>query len=618
MEVESVIGQTVRFTQPLLASYEFTSPTYKGGPKIVQIFADGDRLMESSGVEDLAFVGNYRDCFKHFFNRAADGYNFLLFENVRRSWVRRVRSNSGTRSVVFAANGRENLVYDVCFEGNSGHYTITTTGNHVGNQASFLREVSPNHHGFGATDSAFGTVYHRCNQFGGPEGHGGYPQSTLYDVQEGNLGLSRIGGAAPHQGTGTVFWNWRQGLFVPSASGISGNDGRYLQTALGNAEISFWPDRIMRPSVIGLHGEEATIDDVVMDELAILRTQGQRVFPESLFEEQLRLRLGRVPRWLMRRSLTFEAVTRYSQVDIAAPAPEARFGAGESLTVVPRLHPEFSLSHLSRLELLAARGHENDRPETVVASTSDAAALDLAWSPPAAGAWRIRLRLTNSLGEETLSEPRYVFSFPADESVAFLPATAGWLQPRSLDPRAIYSASANVTFTDLDTYRAEVRALEAPLVEPAVTDPAQVAVGNALVDGNLNTNATSAAALRFFGIKGLVIDLGSTERVDFIQLVGAQGSGGADFFAAMDLQVATEEDAQLSYTNSDFTWTTVRRLGHATAAARIALNNGRRTRIHLPLGTEARYLRLVVRTLDSAAPSAGDLTEIRAGRYVGL
>ncbi len=197
LEVEAVEGNVLRFKEPLHADYEFVSTTYRGGPKLVQIFADGDDFLRDVGVEDLAFVSNYRDTYSHFFNRASDGYNFLGLDDVRESWVRRVRMRAGTRGITFGRNGKNNVVYDVLFEGNNGHYSITTAGNTYGNHASFLRESSPAHHGFGATSSAFGTVYHRCNQFGGPEGHGGYPQGTLYDLNEGDLSLAREGGSPP-------------------------------------------------------------------------------------------------------------------------------------------------------------------------------------------------------------------------------------------------------------------------------------------------------------------------------------------------------------------------------------------------------------------------------------
>ena len=101
---------------------------------------------------------------------------------------------------------------------------------------------------------------------------------------------------------------------------------------LSGAELSFWFDRIMQSSLVGLHGTPATIggDPSSVEQVV---SQGAAVEPPSPFEYQLRRRLGAVPRWLMRRAMTFEAVTRYSQIDIAAPASEARFAPGAAVTV---------------------------------------------------------------------------------------------------------------------------------------------------------------------------------------------------------------------------------------------------------------------------------------------
>lgn len=617
LEVESVTGNTVRFTDPLRADYAFVSTTFIGGPKLVQIFADGDALLEDVGIQDLAFVSNYRDSFKHFFHRAADGYNFVRFADTRECWVRRVRMRSGTRGIFFNNNGRNNVVHDVLFEGNSGHYTITSDGNQTGNQASYLREASPTHHGFGATSSSFGTVYHRCNHFAGPEGHGGYPQATLYDCNAGDLSVSRIGGAPPHQSKGTVFWNWNQHLFLPPTWGLANSDGRYLALDLTGAIVSFWPDRIMRPSLVGLHGVPLAVEDPELD-VELLVGQGQRVEPESLFEHQLERRLGAVPAWLRQRSITFETISRPTQIRIADAAGDAGIDLGATLDVGIALHPDFPAAYLTTVRLLAARGHDLDFPEAVVAQTADPAASALAWTPDGAGPWRYRLVLENSLGEQASSEERYVFVRPPGTTVEFLPAEDGWLQPRHFDARAISQASEAVVYQNSAQYLADVRAIEQPLVQPDIDSLTYRQVGLDLIDGDLFTNATGPAALRFFGVKGLVFDLGSVQRVDFVQLIGPTGSDSIELSGVFDVQVSSDPGAQYSYTGSDFSWRTVRRFGHARASARLPLNAGRRTRIYLPQNSEARYVRLLVRTLDSAASNQGNLAEVRFGQDQGL
>ena len=224
-------------------------------------------------------MSNYRDSFNHLLNRTSDGYHFLLLSGVRESWVRRVRMRSGTKGIVLKGNSETNVVYDVLFEGNSGHYSISAVGNIHGTQASFLRESVPVHHGFGVTSSAFGTVYHRSNQIEGPEGHGGYPQGTLFDLNEGDLSLHRMGGSVPHISKFTVFWNWRQALFLPTEWVFRGYGWRHAASALAGQLVDFGPSKIMRPFLIGLHGAPLSVEDVETD-IELLAHQGYRVWPE--------------------------------------------------------------------------------------------------------------------------------------------------------------------------------------------------------------------------------------------------------------------------------------------------------------------------------------------------
>ena len=618
LEVVAVDGNVIRFKEPLQADYEFVSATYRGGPRLVQIFADGDDFLRDVGIEDVAFVSNYRDTYSHFFNRASDGYNFLRLSDVRERWVRRVRFRGGSRGITFSENGKNNVVYDVLFEGNNGHYSITTSGNTYGNQASFLRESSPAHHGFGATSSAFGTVYHRSNQFGGPEGHGGYPQGTLYDLNEGDLSLEREGGEPPHLSKFTVFWNWNQALFLPANSGVRGPDGRHFATSLAGQRVDFWPATIMRPLIVGLHGEPLEIADVEA-EVRLLMHQGQRVGPESLFEEQLRARLGAVPAWISSRADSFERITRYSQIDIGSPGDGTVVTEGQAISAAVRLHPKFDRQQLVRVQLRAARGHDLDVEELVVAESFDQDVTSLDWTPTATGAWRMRLVLVNSLAEESTSEPLYIFVRPRDVSVTYAQPEVAWLQPRSLNHKSISHASNGIVYTNAAQYLAEVRAIEKPLVQAAIDHPVSQRLAGRLIDGDHSSNATGPASLRWSGVKGLVLDLGTRQPIHFVELVSPRRTApGQDYFGAFHVQVSDDPEAQYSYTNNDFAWRTVRRLGSARSTARIRFDSSRRSRVYLPAGTQARFVRLVIRMLDSRGADQGNLSELRCGTFTGM
>ncbi|MCU4157148.1 DUF4955 domain-containing protein [Carboxylicivirga sp. A043] len=55
----------------------------------------------------------------------------------------------------------------------------------------------------------------------------------------------------------------------------------------------FW--KIIPPVVIGFHGAGTTFDE---SQVKVLESLGKPVEPESLYEAQLQLRLGYLPKWI--------------------------------------------------------------------------------------------------------------------------------------------------------------------------------------------------------------------------------------------------------------------------------------------------------------------------------
>lgn len=618
-EIAAINSNTVTFKEPIQVDYSLASTTVAGGVKLVQIFEDGDEMLKDVGIEDLALVADYRDQFKHYANRTADSYNLVVLKNIRESWIRRVRTVNGTRGLYFAENGKNNVIYDILVEGNSGHYSLTTAGNYYGNQHSFIREQSPNQHGLGATNSAFSTVYHRCNQFGAPEAHGGYPQASLYDLNEGDLTIGRVGGAPPHHGRYMVFWNWKQDWMVPTNSRIKDvNNSKFSASSIMSGKLlDVWPAYYVLPFLVGAHGASLDVSDPFKD-FQVLEYEGQKVAEESLFEAQLAERFGSVPGWIASRAGSFEATTRYSQVDISSPLNDANFLEGQNVSVTRRYHDNFDLGKFKKLELLAGRGHDLDFIETPVNSTTNAGTASLSWTP-GAGQWRLRLRLTNTLDEESYSDPVYIMIRPSSNpNQTNHNISDAWLQPRSMGTRGIFQASDSVVYTNLNAYHSSVRAIEKPLVQSSVDDPSNKVVGDQLIDGNLNTNATNAAAFQYHGRKGLVFDLGISKRVDYIRLYGPTGSDNIDLLGLFHIQVSDRPESEYSYTNSDLSWRTVRRFGHARTANAVRLGSGRYVDIYLPAGTTGRYLRIFAESLDSTDSNAGNLSEVQIGYYAGL
>ena len=95
----------------------------------------------------------------------------------------------------------------------------------------------------------------------------------------------RAGGAPfnlPNHGRHLVLWNFKE-IDEPE------NNFRFVAT-------DTWWWRIVPPILVGFHGSGTTFKE---DEVQILESLGQPVKPESLFEEQLKLRLGKLPKWIL-------------------------------------------------------------------------------------------------------------------------------------------------------------------------------------------------------------------------------------------------------------------------------------------------------------------------------
>jgi len=54
--------------------------------------------------------------------------------------------------------------------------------------------------------------------------------------------------------------------------------------------------KIVKPNIIGMYGDEISF---VKKHLGLYESQGKPVTPESLYEAQLELRLGKLPKWII-------------------------------------------------------------------------------------------------------------------------------------------------------------------------------------------------------------------------------------------------------------------------------------------------------------------------------
>lgn len=299
-QVKSVSGNTVTFYEPLMhaveAKWDWKIRTYPH--------------YENVGVEDLAFEGNSKPDFLHHASWADDGaYKPLVMSRLTNSWIRRVdfRNISEAVSIISSANCS---AYQVEISGNRGHSGIRSqassrvfigkvnersngkTSDPKPAQPNVFMENAGQFHASGVSQTSMGAVLWN-NTWGGDsffESHSSQPRATLVDRCTGGFVQWRFGGdetAVPNHLSDLTIWNM--------------NATRALHD-FGGGTFKWWLSenwwwKVMPPIIVGFHGEAVNFD-ADPSQTKYLESNGAIVGPESLYEAQLRLRLGYVPAWL--------------------------------------------------------------------------------------------------------------------------------------------------------------------------------------------------------------------------------------------------------------------------------------------------------------------------------
>lgn len=302
-QVKSVSGNTLTFYEPLLYAVDnrWTLNKYNH--------------YENVGIEDLTFVGNAKDRFGHHETWEDDGaFKPLNMMRLTNSWVRRVDFESVSEALTISTSANCSA-YDIRITGNRGHsavrsqassrvfigkvidqtsgYECTTSSGAPG--STFLSNAGQ-YHASGVSNPALGTVLWN-NTWGDDalfESHSKQPRATLVDRCTGGFVQWRFGGDAtnvPNHLRDLTIWNMNATKAKHEFG--SGVFRWWLSTNI------YW--KIVPPIIVGFHGVEVNFaleDEDQNQQLKYLESNGQAVQPESLYEAQLRERLGYVPGWL--------------------------------------------------------------------------------------------------------------------------------------------------------------------------------------------------------------------------------------------------------------------------------------------------------------------------------
>jgi len=240
---------------------------------------------EEIGIEDIAFVGNFKEKFAHHSSWKHDsGFSLFEFSKCTNSWMKNCRFTDC--SVGALVKQSANITIANCIvDGTPGHEAITSNGS-MNVLFANLKDEASQWHSFGSSHGAMNTVIWHCiypstTSF---EAHASQPRNTLLDNVSGGLMQNRAGGALgnmPNHLKGLVFWNYKQ------------TNKTFENFEFWSSTSKWW--KISPPIIAGFIGNGTTFKK---EQLAYAEGVNEVVSPVSLYEAQLQLRLNKKTGWL--------------------------------------------------------------------------------------------------------------------------------------------------------------------------------------------------------------------------------------------------------------------------------------------------------------------------------
>ena len=242
------------------------------------------RPLEQIGVEDICFLGSWHQKFVHHRSALDDsGFSALQLRQVANSWVRRCSFVNWNQALTISTSAATSVL-QVRIAGNRGHGSVYIRGGGDGVLVGLTRDTARHHHGPSVGYRSSGCVFWRYEMHPSQsiDSHSGTPIATLMDRVDGGV-LRGSGGplaGLPNHLRHYVLWNFNHRGRPPR-------------------QYDFWRkgrrDRFVKPIIVGMHGARVRFAE---DSIELNESPGTPVQPESLYEAQLRLRLGHLPGWV--------------------------------------------------------------------------------------------------------------------------------------------------------------------------------------------------------------------------------------------------------------------------------------------------------------------------------
>ncbi|WP_281989570.1 DUF4955 domain-containing protein [Aquimarina aggregata] len=244
--------------------------------------------LQRIGFENIMFLGNWDGKFVHHRSPQDDGgWSILNLNNLVNSWVRNCTFKNVNRALSINSSAAVTAL-NISVEGKIGHNGVSAGGGSTGILLAYINDKAGMHHTTGVGGgSTTGTVIWRSTHPSHTsfESHASQPRCTLFDNVKGGFFAGRAGGAIknlPNHGRFLVLWNYEE------------TDEPEKNFDFISKTSEYW--KIVPPIVVGFYGKGSTFNK---DEVQLQESIGKPVQPESLFEEQLKLRLGKLPDWIV-------------------------------------------------------------------------------------------------------------------------------------------------------------------------------------------------------------------------------------------------------------------------------------------------------------------------------
>ena len=234
------------------------------------------------GIEDISFMGNHWHPYKHHRSGMDDsGWAMIKIKGVADSYVRRCSFLNVSQALYISLSSYVTAM-NITQAGNTSHHSPRISFYTYGILAGLIDDQAGSTHGPSLNAGTVGTVFWRWKGVDGSiDSHAGRPFCSLYDCVDATH-INSSGGrrSYPQHLRGLMLWNVN----------MLGDKPQHYD---------FWQPKsnnvFVMPKIVGMHGSDVTFNK---DHVSLVESQGRKVIPESLYEAQLALRLGKLPQWV--------------------------------------------------------------------------------------------------------------------------------------------------------------------------------------------------------------------------------------------------------------------------------------------------------------------------------